>query len=207
MSTKHNMDWGSIPEVGTGNVDFMRLQSGTNRVRVVGRPSEIEVHWEKGVDGSNKKVICLGSGCPICKAGHAPTVRYQVQVIDRTDNEVKILEGGKSIFNSIKAYAVDPEYGDPTKYDVKIQKEGSGRETRYTVMASPKKDPLTDEEQSKVEEAKDLSEINKVKTVDEINEMGLEVLVGSASDLASSDFDDNSSSSGDTVNDDDWEML
>ncbi|MFW6008242.1 MAG: hypothetical protein ACOCP8_03155 [archaeon] len=207
MSMKHGMDWGSIPEAGSGNVDFLRLTHGDNVVRVIGRPSEIKVHWEKAVDNSTKKVLCPGSGCPLCKSGKAPQVRYQVQVLDRDDeSKVKVLEGGKSIFNAIKAYAVDPDYGDPTKYDVKVKKEGSGRETRYTVMASPKRSELTDDELQRIEESKSLEEINQVKSIDEIMEMGLEALVGSTGDLADDDWGADGAG-GNSVSDDDWNEL
>jgi len=204
MSGKHGMDWESIPDQGTGNIDFLRLESGSNQVRVVGKPSEIQVHWEKSVDGSTKKVLCLGVDCPLCKVGRTPTLRYQVQVIDRSDGNVKVLEGGKAIFNAIKAYAVDQDYGDPTMYDLKIKKEGVGRDTRYTVVASPKKTPLTDDENSLVEEAKTLEEINKAKNIDEIMELNLEALLGESLGLS----DDWGSSGGDDgFSDDDWNSL
>lgn len=196
-----DMDWGQIKEVGTGgNVDFLKLQPGENRMRIVGKPSLIEIHWEKGLDGQTKKVICVGSGCPICKAGHAPQRRYQIKVIDRTDAVVKILEGGATVFNAIRAYAMDPDYGDPTRYDIKIKKEGSGRETKYTVVASPKQSDLTDEEARKVDESKSLAEINKPKSIEEIMQMGLEVLSDSLMDLGAED------DMGD-FGDDDWEGL
>lgn len=197
-----DMDWGQIKEPGTGgNVDFLKLQSGETRIRIVGKPSMVELHWEKALDGSTKKVICTGAGCPICKKGHAPMKRYQIKVIDRTDGNVKILEGGTTVFNAIKAYAMDPDYGDPTKYDMKVKKEGSGRETRYTVVASPKKGELTEEETKKVDESKSLEEINKPKTIEEIIQMGLEVLSDSMDDLGDDDTDMGGFS------DDDWNGL
>lgn len=206
MSNNFNMEWGNIPEPGTGgNVDFLRLQNGANQLRIVGKPSLIEIHWEKAIDGSSKKVICTGASCPICKAGHAPQARYQVKVIDRTDGKIKVLEGGPTIFNAIKAYAMDPDYGDPTKYDVKIKKDGQGRETRYTVVPAPKPIPLKPDEIKAIEESKSLEEINKSKTVEEIMQLGLEILVGSTGDLSG----DNGSAGGsdDNISDDDWNSL
>ena len=200
-----NMDWNSIKEPGKGgNVDFLKLKDGINQMRIVSSPAQINIHWEKGIDGQNKKVICPGSGCPICKAGHAPQLRYQIQVIDRTDGKVKVLEQGSTVFNAIKAYAVDPEYGDPSKYDIKIKKEGSGRDTKYSVVASPNKSDLNYDEQKAVEECKSLEEINKAKTIDEIIQMGLEVLMDSVSDL--DDFQD-STPSDNSFEDDEWDNL
>jgi len=205
-----DMDWGNIKEPGTGEkVDFMKLQTGQNQLRVVGKPSMIDIHWEKGIDGQQKKVICPGAGCPICKAGHVPMVRYQVQVIDRTDGKIKVLEGGPTIFNAIKQYAMEPDYGDPTQYDLKIKKEGSGRETKYTVLATPQKKPLSAAEKEAVANAKPLAEVNKTKSIDEIMQMGLEILTGSVGDLAD-DFEAPAGAAGGTfvpLSDDDWDQL
>lgn len=206
------LDWGSVKSGNSGeNAPFLKLQQGINQVRVVGRPFQVDIHWERGLDGQNKKVICPGAGCPICKAGHVPMSRYQVLVIDRTDGKVKILEGGPRIFSAIKDYAMDPDYGDPTKYDLKIKKEGSGRETKYTVLAAPTKSDLKPEEIELVNNSKTLTEINKPKSIDEILSMGLEILAGSVSDLDDDDWGSPAGSSSDTndlgISDDDWNSL
>lgn len=215
MANSFDLDWGNIKETGGGEkVDFMKLVNGQNQLRIVGKPSLIEIHWEKGIDGQQKKVICPGAGCPICKAGHAPMARYQVQVIDKTsgDGKVKVLEGGPTIFNAIKNFAMDPDFGDPTQYDLKIKKEGSGRETKYTVIAAPQKKPLTNQEKDAVANAKPLSEVNKTKTIDEIMQMGLEILTGSIGDLDNEDFGASAGTSAGAgiaapTSDDDWDAL
>jgi len=186
--SQHDLSWGEVK--GGDNQEptpFLKLQNGENRVRVVGNPSLIDVHWEKGLDGQQKKVICPGRGCPVCKVGHAPQARYQVQVIDRTDGKVKILEGGVTIFTQIKECAQDEDFGDPTQYDFKIKKEGTGRETKYSLRPNPKKIPLTSEELELVANSKKLSDINKTKTIEEILQMGLEILSDSLADLDSFD--------------------
>lgn len=199
-----NMEWDSIKETGKGsNVDFIKLKDGLNQMRIVSTPAQISIHWEKDIEQQNKKVICLGAGCPICKAGHAPQFRYQIQVIDRLDGKIKILEQGPTVFNAIKAYAVDPEYGDPSKYDIKIKKEGSGRDTKYSVLASPNKSDLTEEELKAVQESKSLEEINKPKTYEEIIQLRLEVLMESVNDL--SDFDEDTPNS--YEDNDDWDSV
>lgn len=202
-----DMDWDNIKELGTGDkVDFMKLLHGQNQVRIVGRPSMIDIHWEKGIDQQPKKIICPGAGCPVCKAGHVPQVKYQVHIIDKNDSgKIKVLEGGPTMFNQIKGLAMDPEYGDPTNYDLKIKKEGSGRETKYTVIPAPKQIPLTAAEKELVANAKPLSEVNKAKAIDEILQMGLEILTGSVGDLA--DMDTSSNASTNNISDDDWNAL
>lgn len=206
------LDWGNMSTGGGGEqTQFLKLENGDNRIRVVGKPVTVDLHWEETLDGGKKKVICPGAGCPICKAGHVPQSRYQVLVIDRKDSKVKILEGGPRIFGSFREYAMDPEYGDPTKYDMKIKKEGAGRETKYTVVAAPTKKDLTAEETELVLSSKTLLEINKAKSIDEIYQLGLSVLAGSVGDLATGgddDFGATPKTGGATaVGDDDWESL
>lgn len=210
------LDWGSVRSGGSGEATpFLRLESGANQLRIVGKPYQVNIHWEEALDGSKKKIICLGTNCPICKKGKVPMQRFQVLAINRKTNKVEILESGPKIFGEIKQYAVDPDYGDPTKYDFKIKKEGSGRETKYTVMASPKKTDLTAEEITMVDGSKNLSDINKPKTLEEIYAMGLSVLSDSVADL-DDDFGSDKKASTSTasgagnsmdISDDDWDTL
>ena len=171
------MTWGNLQTGGNGELTkTLKLKAGQNQVRLVSNPYECQVHWEDTVDGTHKRIVCNGPGCLICNAGHTPQKRFQVLVIDRNDGEVKILEGGNAIFNQIKTYAMDTDYGDPRNYDIKITKNGSGRDTRYTVVPSPKQFPLSDAEQKKVSETKTLAELNKPKSNEDLLSMNLEIL-------------------------------
>ena len=171
------MTWGNLQTGGNGELTkTLKLKAGQNQVRLVSNPYECQVHWEDTVDGTHKRIVCNGQGCLICNAGHTQQKRFQVLVIDRNDGEVKILEGGNAIFNQIKTYAMDPDYGDPRNYDIKITKNGSGRDTRYTVVPSPKQFPLSDAEQKKVSETKTLAELNKPKSNEDLLSMNLEIL-------------------------------
>lgn len=201
------MKWGEIKSGGNGEATpYIKLVPGINVMRVVGLPYETEIHWEETIDGAKKRLVCSGVGCPICKAGHVPQKKFQVLVIDRTDNKLKILEGGNSIFRQIKDYAMDPEYGDPSKYDIKIKKEGTGRETKYTIVASPKKTELTAEESALLKDAKTLSDLNRPKTLDEIQQLNLVVLGGSNSATVDDEW---GSENTETISssDDDWDAL
>lgn len=196
MSNNFNMDWENLPEMPQNDFNNLKLKEGKNRLRIVSNPCQVSSHWEKDITGKIHRVICNGTNtCPICQKGLKPQVRFQMNVIDRTDGQVKILECGRTIFDSIRKYAEDEDYGNPTQYDFNITKTGSGFETRYEVIAKPKKEPLTDEEKEKVKAAPKPSELNKVLTLDEIKELNLECLSESTEDLA-----DNSSG-------DDWDDI
>jgi hypothetical protein len=66
-------------------------------------------------------------------------------VWDYEDNKIKVCEiTQKGIQDSIYNLYKDEDWGDPTDYDLKITKEGEGMDTKYAVVASPKKE-LTDD--------------------------------------------------------------
>lgn len=206
MATSFDMSWDEVKS-GSSNVNFLTLESGKvgNRVRIVSKPSQIDVHWEPSYeDGKrkNNKINCLGSKCILCEHGSKVQHRYQILVIDKThwsketgyDSEgpqVKILETGISVMKSIKEFAVEPEYGDPTKYDLIIKKEGTGKDTHYAVVPVPSKSELTDEEKEAVANAPTLQSLNKMHTEKEILDLNLDILSDVGTDT---DADANESS-------------
>ena len=74
---------------------------------------------------------------------------------------------------------------NPLEYDIKIQKEGIGRETRYSVTASPHKRPLSDREKLLIDQLPDIQDINKELTKEQILNLGLVAL-----DAENEDFSD-----------------
>lgn len=175
-----DMSWEAVNTAFESNgpkVNFMKLQAGDNRVRIGSMPSRIMQHWEKTVNGKSMKITCIGDNCPLCAMGKQPTIRYQMRVIDkidRDDPQAKILEVGPSVIRQISNCVRDPEYGDPREYDLKIRKEGVGRETKYIVMASPQRYELTDHEKSMLETLPTMQEINRELTPEEIKKLPLE---------------------------------
>lgn len=212
MATQFDMTWDSIKDNNGSNVAYMKLETGSkgNRVRIVSNPSEIDVHWEKDVNGGNHRIVCAGSKCLFCEHGEKPQTRYQMLVLDKNNwnpengygsdgAQVKVLEVGRSVITAIKQFALDPDYGNPTNYDLKIKKEGSGRDTRYSVSPSPKKSELTSEEKEAVENAPSLKEINKINTNEELLAMNL----ASLQDMADDDEDEAPKKNGKGSEDDD----
>ena len=57
-----DMNWDDISGRSNDNnsLDYLKLQNGENRMRIVSAPSQLEIHWEEALDGSKKKIICLG---------------------------------------------------------------------------------------------------------------------------------------------------
>lgn len=76
---------------------------------------------------------------------------YVWGVIDRSDGNPRYVQASKMVYKAIKDYGLDPDWGDPTGYDITItrtEKPGS----YYTVKASPNKTDLTDSELQKVKD-------------------------------------------------------
>lgn len=48
-------------------------------------------------------------------------------------------------FKSLQAFAADDEYGDPMNYGITITRKGTGKQTEYQIVPSPKAVPLSDE--------------------------------------------------------------
>lgn len=165
------------------SVAFLKLEVGDkgNRIRIVSLPSKISVHWEEIAGGGKRKFNCPGAKCPLCNAGRPIQTRFQMLVLDKGTKEydvrnkayldvphVKVLETGSGIIQKLKALANDEENGDPTKYDIKIIKSGSGKQTKYDILPTPNKTELTAEEQNAVNNSPSIKEINPPSTVDQI---------------------------------------
>ena len=188
MSTKFDMSWDDINTDGGSKVDYLSLKDGDNRVRVVSNPSELVVHWERNNEGKAKRVICTGNAdCILCEHGSKTQTRYQLLVIDKSNWDaktkeyhggvkVKVLEVGKSVIKQIKLLAQDVEYGNPSHYDIRITKTGSGKDTSYNVTPSPNKIPLTDEETEAIKNAPKIADVNKIASREDIIGMGLTIL-------------------------------
>ena len=194
MSTNDfNVSWGQMnfSSGATEGIPFMKLQQGMNRIRIVANPARISIHWADDIEGKKHKILCPGKehgGCPICQEiGEKPRTRYMLLVLDRADGVIKQLEVGQMIMKDIQTLAMDADFGDPTKYDIKIQKDGQMRDTRYHVMPAPSKTPLTAAEQELVNKTPSLESMNKIHTADEIRAMNL---VGLNGNVAKSPIDD-----------------
>lgn len=123
--------------------EFMRLQAGSNRVRVMTKPFQYWIHkWkEEGDRGFGDKVYCskFHGSCPLCSKGDKPKKRWYVGVIDRATGTYKVLDIGVAIYQKLQGYNRDDDWGDPTTYDVNIEVDKQGGATGYyNVIPKPK---------------------------------------------------------------------
>ena len=175
MATQFNVSWEDLNAGQKEEVPYYKLKDGTNIIRVASDPSVINVHWEETVDGGSRRCVCGGAGCPLCKAGRIYSKRYQMKILAKEGDEFKpyILECGATIINAIKSFALDPEFGNPTKYNIKINKSGTGMDTKYSCIPSSKKSDLTPEQIEMVNSLPNIEEINKILTDEELENLNL----------------------------------
>jgi hypothetical protein len=159
-------------ELDGNDSKFLTLGNST-QVRIGSDVKYQPTHIEKTMMGNKKRVNCPSEGCPLCKAGKAIVKRYVFKVINRAGGQAYILEVGAMVMKEILKYAKNPNYGSVDTYDIKIIKTGVGLDTRYSVMASPKKSQLTDSEIQALAEI-DIDHYVKANSIEEIYNLGFE---------------------------------
>ena len=116
------------PAAGGGQ--YLKLEDGqTIKLRFVGYP----VVFTKQFPGSEM-----------------PTTRYAWSVYVYDEDRAAAFEQGITFFRKLANLAKDEEWGDPSTYDIKVRREGSGTETEYHLNPSPAKSKLTTEQLEKV---------------------------------------------------------
>jgi len=130
-----------------GGGDWFNLKEGENRVRLL---NEFEVYGEHWMPAEKKFIVCIGKeeGCKPCKNKVSITVRALGWVIDRADGKVKLFKMPYTVFKALGALQSDADYGFDLlpEYDLKINRIGTGKESEYTVLPTPKITPLTEAE-------------------------------------------------------------
>lgn len=155
MSTQNYglTEWENV-EIKTGNKQenakdlFLRLQQGSNIVRVVTKPHEYLSHRYKTREsdpGYGEKVLSsLANGRdPLFDKGMKPKKRWLVGVIDRKTQSYKILDMSVSVFKGIQELVKDEDWGDPSQYDIDIKVDKQGGATGYYTVMPKQPKPLS----------------------------------------------------------------
>lgn len=79
------------------------------------------------------------------------STRYAWVVYNMTEDAAQIFSQSARFFSNLAVLANDDEYGDPTEYNIKVTRNGTDTNTTYTIVASPKKAPLTADQRDAVE--------------------------------------------------------
>ena len=125
------------------------LANNEYRWRIITQPWQGRAH----IAGDGFRIGCAEPGkisgtCPLCLQGNVPPRYWLLGVIDRTDNDqYAVFRIGTDQFSSLRSYALDPDYGDPSGYDVEIDKIDSFHGGLWSLHPRRLLTPLTDAEQ------------------------------------------------------------
>lgn len=134
---------------------FLRLDEGSNELRLITQPFQYLVHKYKkeGEAGFGHKVSCsaVHGSCPLCDMGQDKAkARWLLGVISRKTNTYKILDVSFAVYSQIRKLARNTaRWGDPTKYDIDIVVDKNGGATGYYSVQPISKEPLSAEDQVK----------------------------------------------------------
>ena len=114
---------------------YLKIDNAPVDIHILSKTPVVSLQHGWGED----KLTCAGEDCNACSEGETPKQRFFVNVWDRKDKKVKIYEFGGAVARQIRAIAEMLEEGQQTIHDVdlRIKKDGSDKQTKYTVMNRP----------------------------------------------------------------------
>jgi len=126
-----------------------KFQEGDNVIRILSKP---EIFFEKFKTG-----ICY-TNC-----GYQGTARFMTWILDRKDNQIKLATLPYMIGTVIAKYETDEDYSFedfPMPYDIKINAKNAGtKEVEYTPTPRPKREEISQEVITQLQEKKPVPEI------------------------------------------------
>jgi hypothetical protein len=78
------------------------------------------------------------------------SVKYAWVVYNLTAEAAQILQLPVTGFKALQKIAADDDWGDPTGSNMNVKRDGTGKNTVYTVYPSPNKTPLTKEQMEQI---------------------------------------------------------
>lgn len=127
--------------------NFIKLKADESVTGVFrGDPFDYRIHW---LQKEQRSVLCEGKECPVCQLGDKSKFRFRVNFVVREGEGylAKVLEQG---WTSYQAMINLQESGyDLEKQVIVITRRGTGLNTSYTIIPSPK-GQLNLEQQGKI---------------------------------------------------------
>jgi len=147
-------------------------EAGNYVIRLVGNHVKFYRHWSpiRGITHYDYK-----KDDPAWQAGFYPSKRYAINVIDRSDGKLKILEKGSQIFKVFADYkglfGKNPAGKDGPNFNIKVEiPDGKKRLTKYTVTHLDPA-PFTAEEITYIKEnIVDLTQLYKSTPLEKLQE-------------------------------------
>lgn len=126
-----------VPE-SEGN--YYKFGQGDNRFRILSSAITGWECWTKDSKPVRQKEAWESrpEGIKMNDSGQFQKHFWAFIVYNYDANKAQIMElTQKSIMGAIQAYNENPKWGDPTKYDLVVDRKGEGLETEYTTIAEP----------------------------------------------------------------------
>lgn len=144
---------------------WLRLEEGSNELRLITQPFQYLVHKYKKEDdkGFGQKVSCsaVHGSCPLCTLGDKAKPRWLLGVISRKDGTFKILDISFAVFSQVRKLAKNVQrWGDPMKYDIDIVVDKNGGATGYYSVQPISKEPLSAADQ-KIKDDVDFDDLKR----------------------------------------------
>lgn len=160
-----NDDFGGDKKMVNSKDLFLRLDEGSNEMRIITQPFQYLVHRYKkeGDPGYGQKVYCssIHGSCPVCELGDKAKPRWLLGVISRKTGTYKILDVSYAVFQDIRKLARNAQrWGDPTKYDIDIIVDKNGGATGYYSVQPISKEPLSAADQQ-IKDNVDLDDLKR----------------------------------------------
>ena len=153
-----------------GNDKYLKLSPGTDyKIRPVGNPCTFHAYYVSSPTDPkrfNRAITEDPANCVIRqKYNVEPKTRYAVNVIDRADGKLKIMEAPPSVFDAIKSWAKaanqDPGSKSGADFEIRLVVPASGDRKRTEYKTTPiVQTPFTEDEKEMLK-AKGLWDLEK----------------------------------------------
>jgi hypothetical protein len=136
---------------------YAKLVNGNNKMRIATDPVGYIAHKFKGVDdptGFGDWIKCskpLHGYCPLCELGDKQKKKWYVGVISRKTGTYEVLDITSLIYDKIKKYNKEEEWGDPKKYDITIVRDDKAPPAQFYDVLSNMPKPLSKEDLAIIE--------------------------------------------------------
>lgn len=111
--------------------DFYKVIEGVNVIRILTDGFIGRKHGMRTSKGWIPLGECTGTNCEHCKKGNEPKLNYIWIVLDRLKAKVRVMEVSKKLGNEIAMLA--KAEGDPTTYDIEIDRKGLDKNSTYAL--------------------------------------------------------------------------
>lgn len=138
---------------------FTKLEDGSNAMRILSNPFMTWLSW---TDGKASMVAYNPKAKPAKGTGTKDSVKHAWGLIvwNYKTKQIEVLELDKQdVINGLIAYSQNPKWGHPKKYDIVINKTGTGMDTSYTLTVEPHSEVTQDIVDAFIANPVDLSQL------------------------------------------------